>query len=202
MGIIGMLGAAHGSASIVLCCCGSQTRGPERGLCSSAHSDHFRLQSFDLFLNLSGDPALGQIDLGNGHIQCVSHFRSRTLSEHVQIKDPEMPRVDPRFDALDGGGQEILLPLLIPLGVVDQAGRVGHLVFGGSVPRLLAASFAEGLRAAAFPELIRDSPSSQLKQPAFERSECRIVLEIAHLLGWIERGRCVLFKLFTEGTTG
>ena len=83
---------------------------------------------FHLGLELFGEPVTDDIDGRGIEVQRCRHPQHRPLLPHVEIEHLKMPRLDPARDAVDCGGQHVLLPLAIPLILVVD--RRGHALDG------------------------------------------------------------------------
>src|SRR5262245_32033121 len=113
----------------------------------------------------------GQIHLCDVHAQTARDFGGWMLLDDVQVKQLILPGVGAAFHLFESSVNQILLPLLIPERIQFRASRIGNSIRRRSRGRSFVAVRAWRTSRLTFSQLVRNAPSSDMKQPAFEGTE-------------------------------
>jgi len=142
-----------------------------------------------------------QINLADTDFQLVGNLLRRPFFPDVTIENLKLFRIDLFFRARNRGFKQILFPILLPNFVKIDRTRIRHALDRRRHPIVdLARTFC--FARLAFSELIDNSPTRDLKEPAFEGTYRRIVFQFVDLLGNGDDGFLHHFLRFGIGQAG
>ena len=75
---------------------------------------HLFFQTLQFLFEQATHSMFGQIDLRHAHTECPGDLARRPLAQDVKVINLTIPEVGPIFDALHGGLDQRLLPVLLP----------------------------------------------------------------------------------------
>jgi len=75
---------------------------------------HCSFQPLDFFFDQVADAVLGQVDLGGVNAEGVGGLFDAPAFQHIAVEDLELAGGDLGFYTLQRGGEDVILPLLVP----------------------------------------------------------------------------------------
>src|SRR6266496_1753323 len=146
-------------------------------------SDHFTFQICNFFFDQRENSVLGQIDLAWTDTERRGDFFDRPLLNHVEIKNLVLPGVNAVFYFLNCGSENMISPFVLPDDLQVRSRRVRNSFHCRCPCRGLVFAPDRSRFAPPLAKLVANPPLGRMQQPAFKRTNLRVVLEPLNLFG-------------------